>query len=80
MQFGDKVLLSTKNLTLKKGHVKKFSPKSIGPFKVLEIRSNGTTYKLEMPSMDAQLHPVFHVSLVKKDAAHENGRYSRTAS
>ena len=58
-------MLSTKNPTLKKGHVKKFSPKYIGTFNILQKHANGTAYKLELPSMYAQLHPVFHVSLLK---------------
>ena len=73
-------MLSTKNLTLEKGHVKKFSPKYIGPFKILEKNVNGTAYKFELPSMHAQLHPVFHVSLLKKYTEDKIGRYSPTPS
>ena len=78
--IGDKVMLSTKNLTLKKGHVKKFSPKYISPFKILEKHANGTAYKLELPSMYAQLHPVFHVSLLKNYTEDKIGRYCPTPS
>ena len=78
--IGDKVMLSTKNLTLKKGHVKKFSPEYIGPFNILEKHANGTAYKLELPSMYAQHHPVFHVSLLKKYTEDKIGRYSPTHS
>ena len=63
--IGDKVMLSTNNLTLKKGHVKKFSPKFIGPLKILEKHANGTASKLELSCTYAQLHPFFQTSLLK---------------
>ncbi|KZV88974.1 hypothetical protein EXIGLDRAFT_588520, partial [Exidia glandulosa HHB12029] len=33
---GDKVYLSTKNLTIPKGHARKLVPKYIGPFEILQ--------------------------------------------
>ena len=89
--IGCNVLLSTKNLTLKKGSIKKFSPKFIGHFKILDKRANVAAYKLGMPSMYAQPHmgwgdmktgcaSCFHVSLRKKCTADENRRYSLTPS
>ena len=42
----------------------KLSPKYYGPYKVLQ--NIGTmTYKLELPA-SSQVHPVFHVSCLKK--------------
>ena len=75
-----KLLLSTKILTLKKRHVNKFCLKFINLFKILEIRANGAEYKLEMPIIYTQIRPVFHISLLKKCTADENGRYSPTPS
>ena len=64
---GDSVLLSTKNLHVftKSDAGKKFKPRFIGPFKILEKLSS-LNYKLELPSHLSKLHPVFHVSLLKQ--------------
>jgi hypothetical protein len=64
---GDEVLLSTKNLKLK-GHklgerTKKLMPRFIGPYRIIE-RIGLVAYKLKLPDL-VQIHPVFHVSLLK---------------
>ena len=64
-QVGDKVFLSTKNLKFRSG-VKKFHPKYIGPFPILQmIGGSNNAVKLQLPASYNRLHPVFHVSLLK---------------
>jgi transposase InsO family protein len=62
-QVGDLVLLSTANLKLPLGtkRIKKFAPKFIGPFAVLERVAEGRAYRIELPS-HMRIHPTFHVS------------------
>ena len=57
---GDMVLLSTKDLR----NYYKQDPTFIGPYKVIEKRSD-LTYKLELPA-GMKLHPVFHTSKLRK--------------
>jgi hypothetical protein len=60
---GDKVLLSTKNLTLKGPTSRKLWPKWLGPFAV--SRAVGSvSYALDLPCT-MKVHNVFHVSLLK---------------
>ena len=44
--------------------VRKLQPRFIGPFKVIQVVSE-TSYKLALPD-HMKIHPVFHVSLLKK--------------
>ena len=66
-QEGEDVLLSTKNLNLRrtgdKGSTPKLLPKWIGPFKVTKVVGKGA-YQLDLPST-LKVHNVFHVSLLK---------------
>jgi hypothetical protein len=59
---GDRVMLSTKNFRMKAG---KLSEKWVGPYLVKEMKSDGVSVVLELPSEFGRTHPVFHVSLVK---------------
>ena len=48
---GDHVYLSTQNLTLPKGRVRKLVPKYIGPYKVVKAHNKASTVMLELPLM-----------------------------
>ena len=43
----------------------KLSPKYVGPYKILK-KIGKVTYELEFPAKLPALHPVFHISLLKK--------------
>ena len=72
-EIGQRVLLSTKNLHIKKTNLtKKLMSRFIGPFKVL--KQVGTqAYELELPPT-LKMHDVFHVSLLRpyrEDGSHQ---------
>jgi hypothetical protein len=64
---GGKVYLSTKNLNLPKGRVRKLLPKFIGPYTVLNSNPSKSTYTVDLPEnlRIRHIHPTFHVSLLK---------------
>ncbi|WMV45269.1 hypothetical protein MTR67_038654 [Solanum verrucosum] len=43
----------------------KFSPRYIGPYRISK-RIGNVSYKLELPQVLAAVHPVFHISMLKK--------------
>ena len=61
---GQKVLLDTRNLTLRTTGPNKLLQKYVGPFKV-QARVGAVAYRLELPAT-MKCHPVFHVSLLHK--------------
>ena len=69
-KINDEVLLDTTNLSLShmgqgtKGK-RKFGPKFIGPFKIIEVLRRDT-YKLKLPP-SVRLHPYFHTSKLRPD-------------
>jgi hypothetical protein len=60
---GDKVRLSTINITLPSTMSKKLAPKFVGPFSVIKV-INPVAYKLKLPK-GWKIHPVFHVSMLQ---------------
>ncbi|KAJ9525336.1 hypothetical protein QJQ45_003286 [Haematococcus lacustris] len=71
-EVGTQVLLSTRNLRIKTGKVRKFVPRYVGPF-VVEAKINANAYRLTLPANMSRLHPVFHVSLLKKYSGSDVG-------
>jgi hypothetical protein len=62
-QIGDKVLLATKNISLKGGGSRKLLPRYIGPFSITKS-INGVSYTLDLPK-GLGIHPTFHISLLR---------------
>ncbi len=61
----DLVWLATGNLSMPAGLSRKLAAKWIGPYKVL-AKVGPVAVRLELPVELQKLHPVFHVSMVKK--------------
>jgi hypothetical protein len=64
---GEEVWLSTQHLNLPDGITRKLSSRYTGPFKILQVTSP-VNYKLDLPAewLKKRVHPVFHVSLLKR--------------
>ena len=63
-EVDDEVMLSTKNLPIK-DRAPKLDPKFIGPYRIVK-RVGQVAYELALPSTMRSLHPVFHVSKLRK--------------
>jgi hypothetical protein len=69
-QVGDMVYLKIQPYKLQKlakRYNQKLSPRYYGPYEILQ-RIGAVAYKLKLPD-DSKVHPVFHVSLLKKAIA-----------
>jgi RNase H-like domain found in reverse transcriptase/Reverse transcriptase (RNA-dependent DNA polymerase)/Integrase zinc binding domain len=64
---GDKVYLSTENLSLPKSRTRKLMPKYIGPYKVTDSHPAESRYTLDLPAelKARRIHPTFHVSRLR---------------
>ena len=64
---GDKVLLKVSPMkgVMRFGKKGKLSPRYIGPFKIIE-RIGEVAYQLALPPGLSGVHPVFHISMLKK--------------
>jgi len=63
-QNGELVYVSTADLSLPKGRAKKLLPKYISPFKILDARTDTSSYQVELPAQlcTRRLHDRFHQS------------------
>jgi hypothetical protein len=66
LQKGDLVYISTKNISFPKGLARKFLPKFIGPYLVLEDFRNNS-FRIDLPDRMKQrgIHDVFHSSYLR---------------
>ena len=64
-EVGEFVFLSPRGLLLSVAGSKKFMAKQLGPFEIIE-RVGRLAYKLLLPASMSRVHPVFHVSLLKR--------------
>lgn len=63
LAVGDYALLSTKDLSL--SSPTNFTPRYLGPFKVLEVKANGNAVKLELPPT-LKIEPVLSTNRLRK--------------
>ena len=70
---GDHVYLSTQNLTLPKGRVRKLVPKYIGPY-IVKAHNEASTVTLKLPPalVAWRISPTFHTGLVRKFITNNN--------
>ena len=66
-QVGDYVFLKVSPMkgVMRFSKKEKLAPRYIGPFEILE-RIGMVVYRLDLPSNMSQVHPVFHVSMLRK--------------
>jgi hypothetical protein len=66
-KVSDRVWLSTENLTMPKGRARKWLPKFIGPFTIIEAQPESSNYVLDLPmEMSVRnIHPRFHASKLR---------------
>jgi len=76
---GDKVYLSTEELSLPKGRARKLMPKYIGPYEVTKSHPNESRYTLDLPSelKARRIHPSFHVSRLRHYISNDDKVFPR---
>ncbi|GJE91950.1 chromo domain-containing protein [Phanerochaete sordida] len=74
LQVGDKVYLSTENLSLPQRRARKLVPKFIGPYTILESDPTTSSYTLQLPPdlSSRGIHPKFHVSKLRRHYANDD--------
>ncbi|KAG8720806.1 hypothetical protein FRC09_008934 [Ceratobasidium sp. 395] len=76
-KVGDLVYLSSKNMRLPPRFSRKLTPKFIGPHRIVQEVTKGTTYKVDLPSaLSARgIHPVFHASLLRPHIPNDDRKF-----
>jgi len=76
---GDKVYLSTENLSLPKGRAQKLMPKFISPYEVTKSHPNESQYMLDLPSelKARRIHPLFHILRLRHYISNDNKVFPR---
>ncbi len=62
-QLGDLIILSSRNITIKRPS-KKLDTKFLGPFKVVETKGK-QAYKLNLPQTYSRIYNIFYISLLE---------------
>ena len=77
LKEGDLVYLSTKNLNLPKHRARKLMPTYVGPYPVVHAYPETSNYAIKLPSeLEARnVHPTFHVSLLKPHVPNDDSRF-----
>ncbi|QRV79630.1 Transposon Ty3-I Gag-Pol polyprotein [Ceratobasidium sp. AG-Ba] len=76
-KVGDLVYLSSKNMRLPARFSRKLTPKYIGPHRIVQEITEGTTYKVELPKeLGARgINPVFHASLLRIHVPNDDRKF-----
>jgi Integrase zinc binding domain/Chromo (CHRromatin Organisation MOdifier) domain len=72
---GAKAYLATANLHMPEYLTRKFLPRFIGPFAVLEAKPESSTYKLDLPPHLSRVHPVFNVDKLRPHYVNDDARF-----
>ena len=74
---GDRVWLSTENLSMPKGRVRKLMPKFVGPFVILRADHYHSNYTLDLPieMLERRINPTFHSSLLRPFEPNDDERF-----
>ncbi|KAF8748998.1 hypothetical protein RHS01_10343 [Rhizoctonia solani] len=78
-KIGNKVFVSTKNMSIPEGKAQKLVNKWMGPVEISDKVVNGTTYRVILPPelMRRGIRPTFHASLLKPYIPDEDRRFPR---
>jgi hypothetical protein len=82
VKVGDLVFLSTENLNLPKNRTRKLRPKFIGPYRVLKVSPDTSTYVVDLPPVlqRRRVKNTFHVSLLRPYQASSDALFPNRAT